>query len=158
MEAEISLIKITRDCMRSRIVDFLFLEDNWTEIGEKAWEESNFFCELPLKWELSVGAEKEGSLVGYLIGSEQIPSEYGERASRVNKIVVDKLCRGKGIARKLLKSYFENCMELGINLFEIKALNENAAANNLYRSLGYIKTGEVLGSDNKMRTAYLRWS
>ena len=145
----IRVVKITKNYMIKNINKFLAIESNWIDIGEEPWRKENFLFELPLKWELSFAAEKDGLIIGYLIGSE-----YNKGLSRVNKIVVDLQYHRCGIGKQLINQYFAVCLKKNIKKSELKALVENDPANRFYSKIGYLKIGEKKGTDGKMRIIY----
>lgn len=148
-KSEVEFQKITKNYVSENIDELLSLEHNWTNIGEQAWNEESFFFDLPKKWDFSFVAEKDDSIIGYLIGSEG-----GETLAKVNKIIVDERFRGKGIGSGLMKRFEDTCVKNGKKEIELKALIENLAANNMYVGLSYKPVQLIEGSDRKMRNMY----
>ncbi len=146
---QITIRRISEKYLVKNMAEFLSLEDNWTELGERPWNRDNFMCRLPKKWELSFAAKQNGSIIGYLIGSKA----NGD-AARVNKILVDSKHRKKGIGRMLLDAFESRCLKNKITQAEFKALTDNLPANNFYINRGYIAVGEVKGTDKKTRNFY----
>ncbi len=149
VNGDIQIIKITREYLIKNMDKFFAIEKNWRDIGEESWREENFLFELSLKWELSFAAEKEGLIIGYLIGSK-----HTDKISRVNKLVVDSQHHNCGIGKKLINQYFAVCLEKGIEKSELKALIENIPANKFYAKIGYRYIDSVAGTDGKKRFVY----
>jgi perosamine synthetase len=124
------------------------LEHNWTSLGESAWQIENFRRELPGKWELSNYAIDGNKVVGYMISSFDA---FNRNIARINKILVDRDCRGKGIATRLWEDFIERCDELGVDKIKLRALKDNDVANKFYRNRGCIFTGETKGEDQRVR-------
>jgi len=137
--------------MNRNLKAFHSIEFNWTDIGERPWDEGGFLLDLPRKWDLSFAIKFNRSLVGYIIGSQET-----EKRAKVNKIVVDKPYRYKGFGRKLMQKFERQCVTCGVCEVELKALIENMSANRFYGGLGYELIGCVEGADRKIRNAYIK--
>jgi ribosomal protein S18 acetylase RimI-like enzyme len=148
---DLKIINITRDYYIRNRDRFFELENNWSETGQPSWNDENFLLELPLKWELSFAIEYGGSIITYIVGSQD---SNNKSLSKVNKIVVDSAYQRRGIGRKLMEKYFEASVERGMKEFELKAMVDYAPANELYISLGYQLVGTVKGTDEKFRNVY----
>lgn len=146
---EIVYRKLTKNYMAENIDEIYALEINWTGIGEKTWDESSFFQELPKKWDLSFVAESEEIPIGYLIGSQA-----NDTSAKVNKILVDNDFRGIGVGRKLVDLFEDECLRNGITETELKALIDNLQANEFYVRHKYRPVGLVKGDDDKIRNHY----
>lgn len=146
---EDNLHRISKDYMTANINRFHELESNWTSIGERPWNNDNYFMELPRKWELSFTIGDEKLFDGYIIGSQ-----VNENRAKVNKILLDKDSRRKGFGRKLLRRFENECRIRGVQQVELKAMVDNNAANNFYESLGYRSIDSAIGTDGRLRVVY----
>jgi ribosomal protein S18 acetylase RimI-like enzyme len=142
---------ITTAYMNRNLKLFHSIESNWTEVGERPWDETSFVLNLPRKWDLSFTIRCNEQVVGYIIGSQET-----ERRAKVNKILVDKPYRDKGFGRKLICKFEKQCLAYGLNEIELKALVENVAANRFYEGLGYELAGTIEGLDGKKRNIYIK--
>jgi len=78
---------------------------------------------------------------GYLAGNlSLIPYRYqGKRCYLIANVAVDPAYRRKGIARSLTITAIDHARERGIDEIWLHVRSENAAAMNLYQSLGFIQ-------------------
>jgi ribosomal protein S18 acetylase RimI-like enzyme len=143
--------RISKAYMHNNMTEFCSIEFNWADIGERPWNESNFLLELPRKWDLSFAIKHGKRVVGYIIGSKE-----SDKRAKVNKIVVDKSYRRKGLGRKLIHNFEKSCLATGLCEVELKALTENLMANKFYVELGYELSGCIEGSDRKIRNVYFK--
>lgn len=143
--AEIQMRTLNQENIAELIPQLIELEKNWTDIGEKAWTSENFSRELPGKWELSMCAFLNGKIVGYIIGS------VDEKKAKLNKILVDKESRGKGIATILWNELLERCRKKELNAVEFKALAGNEPALEFYKKKNCLFYNYSMGDDKKLR-------
>lgn len=138
--------KLTKEYLEKHLENFLYLEGEWTGLGEQAWAEKNFMLELPSKWELSSYVNINSKLAGYAIVSTQ-----DEKQAYLNKIIVDSGHQGIGIGSLLLKKSIERCRKKGIEKIIFKVRTDNDAANNLYKKYGVVYKGKETSPDNVER-------
>jgi len=143
--------RISKDYMNKNLTEFRSIEFNWTDIGERPWDESSFLLDLAGKWDLSFAIKHNKSMVGYIIGSQE-----SDKRAKVNKIVVDKSYRCKGLGRKLIQRFEKSCLATGLYEVELKAMIENVPANRFYSGLGYELSGCIDGYDKKTRNVYVK--
>lgn len=130
------IIPLTKDYAIEKANEILALEHNWTEIGDEAWNIGNLLYELPMKWELSHVAILDGKIVGYQVASLREGKVF------LNKIIIDKNIRGKGIGKKLLRAYLEKCLENKIERTIFRVRIDNPAVE-FYDKLGFKKIDEI---------------
>ncbi|MFA5019705.1 MAG: GNAT family N-acetyltransferase [Candidatus Pacearchaeota archaeon] len=136
---------IKKENLRKLIPLLIQLENNWTEIGDKPWNEENFSMELNDKWDLSMYAKLNNKIIGYIIGSRI------ETTGRLNKIVVEKEYRKMGIGGVLWNEFLKRCKEKNINKIEFKVLTDNDEAISFYKKKGCLFYGIEKGKDNLIR-------
>jgi len=136
MIKEIKIISLTQAYALEKAEEILALENNWTEIGDESWNIDNLIYELPMKWELSHVALYDGKMVGYQIGSLRDNGVF------LNKIVVSREIRGKGIGKKLLKAFLGKSIEKGIQRVRFRVRIDNPAVE-FYNKVGFIPEEKI---------------
>ncbi len=144
MESQVELLD--REQLANRVEEFLELERYWTDVGETVWNRDSLFKELPKKFDLSVFAQIEGKVVGYLVGSE-----IKEGVGKINKILTHGKYRGCGIATGLWRKFLNNCRNNGFSKLEFRVLNDNYDAISFYKHKGNLFHGETIGTDKRTR-------
>jgi perosamine synthetase len=142
---ELKILNIKKENLRKLMPKLDSLEKNWVELGEKPWTNENYIMELPMKWGLSFCIVNKKNILGYIIGS--IKNSSG----RLNKILVKKEFRRKGIATLLWKEFLRRCREKGVEKIEFKALTKNQPAIDFYKKKGCIIYGISEGEDRIIR-------
>ena len=101
------------------------------ECFSDAWSEKSLAEQIDGKMHLTVVAECDGEVVGYVSG-QLIPPEC-----EVFRVATLSAFRRKGIAEAML-TYFENTADgVAKNTFFIEVREANTAARSLYRKSGY---------------------
>ncbi len=145
MGIEIEIRDIKKEIISNLIPDLLSLENNWVEIGEKAWTKENFLLDLLGKWELSIYVLQKKKILGYAICSLE------ENTAKLNKIIVDRAYRKISIATKLWNEFLKRCRQKGLDKIEFKAYVKNKPAIEFYRKKGCLLYKKDLGNDNRLR-------
>jgi ribosomal protein S18 acetylase RimI-like enzyme len=57
--------------------------------------------------------------------------------ARIDEVVVDKAARGRGVAEALVRACLDTAREKGAQVAELQSGTQRAAANRLYRRLGF---------------------
>ena len=91
-----------------------------------------------------------GICQGMIVLNESISDEYrdiewntkNERILIVHRLAVNPLFQGKGIGRKLMEFAAQHARDSGYSAIWLDVIESNQAANNLYRGMGFTKTGE----------------
>jgi len=104
----------------------------------------------------SVGlvAKEEQKIVGFIIGT--IQSEESSLIGHVITIDISKSHRRKGLGIRLLQEIEEILREKGVNECRLEAREDNTAALNLYRKLGYVKAGRLKNYYGNAHGTFLR--
>lgn len=103
------------------------------------WTEDNFMLDLPQKGQLSKLAILEDNLIGYLICS----SYQDQRICHIHRLAVRSDYRRLGIAQRLCKTSFRECLKLGISKVTVETANTDIPAKNLYTKLSLRLLGGV---------------
>jgi ribosomal-protein-alanine N-acetyltransferase len=80
-------------------------------------------------------AERAGVILGYA-GAWMVLDE-----GHVTNIAVEKSARGQGIGRMLTAGLLQYAANLGVSYMTLEVRAGNQTAQNLYRSLGFVKVG-----------------
>ena len=80
--------------------------------------------------------EESGELVAAAIAN--LYQKAGYREARLDDVVVDEACRGKGYARQLVSEAIEWAQAQGAASVELTSSADRIAANHLYRSMGFV--------------------
>ncbi|HOX41220.1 MAG TPA: GNAT family N-acetyltransferase [bacterium] len=86
-------------------------------------------------------AEDEGRLVGFANAIIKIEMHSGYQA-RVDGIVVDDNCRGKGVGRKLMEVLENWAKENGSKTMKLNSNVKRIEAHQFYEKIGYTKAKE----------------
>ncbi len=128
-----------------------FLKDNistFIEILKKEpfeyWNESNFYYELPLKFNLSLSVIQKEKLIGYIIASKKDDSAY------IHKFMVDKNYRGNNIGGIIQKAFEDNVLKVGLKSIRLSVLKNNDRAIKFYINHNYTIDGERVDSVNNI--------
>jgi ribosomal protein S18 acetylase RimI-like enzyme len=81
-------------------------------------------------------AENEAGVIGY-----QISTGGGQRA-HLARLAVHPAGQGKGAGRALLNDLFVFLTYMSISRLSVNTQNDNQASLNLYRRMGFVRTGE----------------
>lgn len=99
------------------------------------WSEKAFADLLTHPYNLYLVAVLDGRTVG-CAGVTMLGDE-----ADIDKVMVAKDHRGKGIASKLLEKLLECCEERGVTSFTLEVRVSNAPAIHLYRKYGFVSEG-----------------
>ncbi len=138
--------RLTKRYMRKHLEAFLYLEREWTDLGEQPWSRENFLMDNPQKWNLSSHVSLHGRPVGYAIVSEKGPAE-----AYLHKVLVDRDYQGLGIAGRLLQDTKARCQQRGFGTIRFKVRPDNQRANSLYKKNGVSYTGREISADGVER-------
>ncbi|MDP3026586.1 MAG: GNAT family N-acetyltransferase [Nanoarchaeota archaeon] len=147
-QAEIDIKDLDKKYMKQKFNDFVYLEKEWTGLGEKAWDRDNFFYELPKKWKLSTCASANGKPVGYAIVSQP---DKNKKHAFLHKILVDSDYQGLRIGSKLFVNTAYKCKREGMEKLSFKVRTDNEAAIALYRKYGVRINNPIMCPDNVER-------
>ena len=102
----------------------------------KPWTEADFVREVTTNHcARYMVAETEGQVVAYA-GAWLILDE-----GHITNIAVKKEYRGQGIGRKVTEALMQYASNLGVQYLTLEVRKSNEVAQNLYKSLGFIKLG-----------------
>jgi ribosomal-protein-alanine N-acetyltransferase len=104
--------------------------------GKEAYSEQLLLRELKLPISLTLVAEEEGKIVGYVHGWK-----IGD-SFEIHRVAVKKSERGRGVGKKLLRELLKRCKEAGVREVFLEVGQKNTVALNLYLSLGFKVVGE----------------
>ncbi len=82
--------------------------------------------------------------VGYLVLTIGYSIEYGGRDGFLDEIYLVPELRGQGLGRGVIAFALEQARLLGINTLHLEVEPGNAAADRLYRAVGFTETGRRL--------------
>lgn len=99
------------------------------------WSRDAFASEMKNMAARYLVAEKDGRIIGYA-GAWIILDE-----SHITNIAVQKEERGQGIGRRLTHGLMQYLSNLGAAYATLEVRKSNEVAQNLYKSLGFIKLG-----------------
>jgi len=144
--ANIQPKRLTKRFMKKHLNDFLYLEKEWTALGEKAWNTKNFMLKNPKKWVMSSYANLNGKPVGYAI-----VSEISRGKAYLHKILADSDYQRLGIGSLLLNDVKKKCMANNIKKLNFKVRVNNNSANALYRKNNVTYLGTEISDDGVKR-------
>ena len=102
----------------------------------KPWTEADFMREVTTnQCARYMVAEVDGQVIAYA-GAWLILDE-----GHITNIAVDKAYRGQGIGRKVTEALLQYAANLGVQYLTLEVRRSNEVAQNLYKSLGFIKLG-----------------
>ena len=104
------------------------------EVFPNPWSPEFFRAELGRERGLSLVAEEEGRLAGYLV-------VWAERGVHVSNIAVVPGRRRTGIGRRLMAEAEKFARKLGTDLISLEVRESNAGAHAFYRRLGVSPVG-----------------
>lgn len=81
-------------------------------------------------------AETEEGVIGY-----QMTTGHGPRA-HLARLAVDPAMQGRGVGRALLSDLFAYLTRIGTTRLSVNTQSDNRVSLNLYKSMGFIRTGE----------------
>jgi ribosomal protein S18 acetylase RimI-like enzyme len=81
-------------------------------------------------------AESEQGIIGY-----QMTTGHGPRA-HLARLAVDPGMQGRGVGRALLSDLFAYLTRIGTSRLSVNTQSDNRVSLNLYKSMGFIRTGE----------------
>jgi len=152
-QQDIVIFNITHDYLEQSLDQLFDMEDEWISTGQPSWSEEQFKRDIPHKWDLSFVATANMSIIGYVIASQDA---IDHKTSRVNKIVIHQNHQRQGVGKLLMESYIKASLEHNMNRLELTVMSNYKPAQHLYKSLGYSKSHEVRGRDNKLRDVYIK--
>ena len=88
--------------------------------------------------------EAEGALVAFACAQLRRSFCYREPAAEITEVFVEPGFRRRGVARRLIALLEAECARGGAKEFAILTGRDNAAAQALYRALGYAESGEIV--------------
>ena len=102
----------------------------------KPWTEADFIREVTTNHcARYMVAQMDGKVVAYA-GAWLILDE-----GHITNIAVDKAYRGQGIGRRVTEALMQYASNLGVQYLTLEVRKSNEVAQNLYKSLGFIKLG-----------------
>jgi len=124
--------------------------------GKDAYDRSLLLLYLNLSPETFLVAEKEGELIGYVVG---VVKKWGE--GHVISLAVHPKYRRKGVATALMRELLKRFAEKGAKAARLEVRVSNEAAIKLYEKLNFRKVGVVKnyypdGEDAYLMVANLR--
>jgi ribosomal-protein-alanine N-acetyltransferase len=105
------------------------------EIFSDPWPESFFHGELDQSWVYARVAEREGSMVGYLV------AWLGDGTGHLGNLAVVSSLRRRGLARRLVEDLLERARALRVQSITLEVRSSNFAAQALYRAHGFRLAG-----------------
>jgi ribosomal protein S18 acetylase RimI-like enzyme len=81
-------------------------------------------------------AVQDGAAIGFASFGKLYPTDEGRLGAVMKNLFITEAARGLGIGRALMKALAELCVERGYQRLHWTAERDNAAALELYRSLG----------------------
>lgn len=134
----------------------LFLSDNehnhdldcdwpYSEEGEKYFREA-----VDSEKYLSVVAEIDGVVVGYLNGYVKVPSTiYLGKRAEIDNMCVDERARRNGVGRALIDEFKKWAKERGVERLIVEAFSGNSSAIEFYKQNGFSPYADVLSQEVK---------
>ena len=86
--------------------------------------------------------ETDGEIVGHVMWAADTDGSVW-----LGGLLVDRSAQGKGIGRAAVEAFIDRFTADGRAHIALSYEPENAAARSLYRSLGFVETGEIEGSE-----------
>jgi GNAT superfamily N-acetyltransferase len=129
----------------------LFLSDNehnhdldcdwpYSEEGEKYFRDA-----VDSEKYLSIVAEVDGVVVGYLNGFLKVPSViYLGKRAEIDNMCVDATFRAKGVGTALINEFKKWAKEHGVERLMVEAFSGNESAIEFYKQNGFTPYAEVL--------------
>ncbi|MBI2024795.1 MAG: GNAT family N-acetyltransferase [Candidatus Harrisonbacteria bacterium] len=99
----------------------------------RIWHQGNFFTAFAIDNDLCAGMRAVG------MASIFFQLKYTGLICRIEDVVVDEQCRGKGIAERLLSELFVVAGSRTARFVELTSRPERKAAQKLYKKLGFVK-------------------
>lgn len=113
------------DLAEAARIEQICFQENWSA---RLLRES-FLC----SWNIMLGAEEEGRLIGY--GAASVIAGEGE----IQRIAVLPEFRGKGRGRKLLDELVNHAKKQGAKVLALEVRESNLPARKLYISAGFLE-------------------
>lgn len=113
------------DLAEAARIEQICFRENWSA---RLLRES-FLC----SWNIMLGAEEEGRLIGY--GAASVIAGEGE----IQRLAVLPEFRGKGRGRKLLDELVNHAKEQGAKVLALEVRESNLPARKLYISAGFLE-------------------
>jgi len=88
---------------------------------------------------ISLVAKEDGNIIGFIIGAVSVENE--NIVGHILTIDVSPSHRRRGVGFKLLQEMEKIFKDRGVKICRLEAREDNVAALNLYRKLGYRKIG-----------------
>lgn len=123
------------------------LDCDWpySEEGEKYFREA-----VDSEKYLSVVAEIDGVVVGYLNGYVKAPSTiYLGKRAEIDNMCVDERARHKGVGRALIDEFKKWAKERGVERLIVEAFSGNSSAIEFYKQNGFSPYADVLSQEVK---------
>lgn len=144
-------INSSRDVVSvSRLVEHAFAED-MDDSGRRAMREMRWLGTL-FGWTDVFGAPGQGMLPGFvwlednqIVGNATVRrlSAFG-RGWMIGNVAVDPVWRRRGIARRLMEASIDLARAHDADWISLQVRSDNAAAHDLYKSLGFEDVGETI--------------
>lgn len=108
-----------------------------TESFSQPWSRVHFISELnsPHSFPL-VAHDSGGSVMGYIC--PMLVLDEGE----ILDVAVSHRCRNKGVGKLLVEEVLDECRKKGASFVSLEVRKSNISAISLYKSLGFIETGQ----------------
>lgn len=130
---------LNRQVLEARIGEFVeILSDD----PDEYWREEHFRSELPEKFDLSVVAFSNNSVVGYVIASNKGGSAH------IHKFIVRKDFRSKSVGLKMLSFLEKILSERGFSAIELTVKEKNERAIRFYLTNSFTTVGKRTDSND----------
>lgn len=122
---------IVRKAAESDIPQIAVIE---AESFSDPWTENSLRLQLSQAFGIFLAAEKDGKIVGYIIGSQ------GDEAAFIDNIAAAASARKQGVGTALMKAFFEELPE-SVYHVALEVRESNTAAQKLYSKFGFEAAG-----------------
>lgn len=112
------------------------------EFPREYWQAEHFLHELPDKWQLSVMAQQNAALAGFIIASRK------SRAAHIHKFIV--LPRARGLGSALLNYFIERCQHLNLPEATLWVYADNPGAIRFYQRHGFTMISQRRDGDDEL--------
>jgi GNAT superfamily N-acetyltransferase len=129
------------------------------EMGLKLNQESNYAhvtyapdrvaatCKLMIDQGFLIVSEKDGEVVGVMMGDVQTSWYSNERMGFDLTLYIEPQHRSGLMAARMIKQFEEWCKSMGATQIRPGVSTGSAAASKLYKAMGYVVTGEQFLKD-----------
>lgn len=145
------IIKLTKETLETNLNSFIELSKTITPLRLQYWNEQHFRMDFAGKWDYSLVAIDKNIIVGYIIATLRDKS-----CVHINKMVVSKEFRSKGIGEKLIMKLLDTSQISKISKVHLFTHVENIGAKKFYEKNGFKEIALIQDDSGEKRFEMLK--